>query len=155
MDIKGYEDYQIYPDGRVWSKKTKKFLKAYDNGHGYLYLKISCKLKIKKSFYIHRLVAEHYIHNPENKKEVDHINRNRSDNTFENLRWISHQDNQLNMGKRKDNTTGHSGICKTKDGTWRYDKWYKKKRLYKTFKTKTEALCFKYIQLLKIKAGNF
>ena len=47
---------------------------------------------------IHRLVAEQFIHNddPEHKTEVDHIDRNKINNTIENLRWVTHSENQGN-----------------------------------------------------------
>ena len=43
--------------------------------------------------YLHRLVAQNFIPNPDNKPEVNHINANKSDNRVENLEWVSHQDN--------------------------------------------------------------
>lgn len=54
----------------------------------------------RKIFKIHRLVAEAFIPNPENKAQIDHINRNVADNCVENLRWCTNKENQLN---RNDN----------------------------------------------------
>ena len=50
---------------------------------------------------VHRIVAETFLEKPEEygKIEVDHINRNRQDNRVENLRWVTHEENQANRSK--------------------------------------------------------
>ena len=95
MEINGYNNYFIYPDGRVSSKRfPNKFLKG-GKAHGYPHVDVS-KDGVKKTFQIHRLVATHYIPNPDNLPQVDHINRIRSDNRIENLRWVTRSENQQN-----------------------------------------------------------
>ena len=74
MEVIGYPDYLIYPDGRVWSKKkcrgiNGRFLKPTSQGKGYLRYDL-CLNGIRKPLKIHRLVAIHYIPNPENKPRV-------------------------------------------------------------------------------------
>jgi len=59
-------------------------------------------VKYKNKYYkVHRLVAELFIPNPENKPEVDHINRNRNDNRVQNLRWATRSENMKNMKNNK------------------------------------------------------
>jgi len=96
MEVQGYERYMIYEDGRVWSKIGKgKFLKPGVNNKGYYYVNLSNDEK-KQSLTIHRLIALHYIPNPENKAEVDHFDRNPLNNDIENLRWTTHAENNCN-----------------------------------------------------------
>ena len=57
----------------------------------------------KKKMRCHRLTALAFLPNPDNHKEIDHINRNKLNNCVFNLRWISHAENQINtpLYKRK------------------------------------------------------
>lgn len=61
-----------------------KFLKATDRGNGYLTVYIEGKNR-----YLHRIVAQAFIPNPENKPQVNHIDGNTKNNYLENLEWVS------------------------------------------------------------------
>lgn len=103
QDIKGYEGiYQVSNLGRVRSltrkvhNYTKKgiVLKTYQKNEGYLYVSLSRGNGEKqKHAYVHRLVAEAFISNPNNHKQVNHINCDKTDNRKENLEWVSPQQN--------------------------------------------------------------
>ena len=98
MEIKDFPNYLIYEDGRVYSKFGKgRFLKQCLTNRGYL-LVVLCKDCIRKTMKVHRLVALHHIPNPENKLEVDHIDRDKTNNDISNLRWVTRSENVLNTG---------------------------------------------------------
>jgi len=91
--IKGYENiYAINKQGDIYSAYKKK-LKTHDlNKTGYFITDLYKKSRRKK-FYVHRLVAETFIENPENKKQVNHKNLNKIDNRVENLEWTTPGEN--------------------------------------------------------------
>ena len=88
LDILVREDGAIYNCGLI--RKTKwRFGSKKENG--YVHITINAK-----QYYVHRLVAEAFIPNPEGKPTVDHINRDRSDNRVENLRWATAKEQKEN-----------------------------------------------------------
>ena len=152
MEINGYENYLIYEDGRVFGKKRNKFLKPGINRDGYKQVILYNEETIK-SHTIHRLVAKHYIPNPENKPCVDHINRITTDNRIENLRWATVSENGQNTIKQNNNTSGHKNISYSKsDNKWKFQKRINNKRTQKYFKSKIDCICYKFIFMLKVKA---
>jgi len=152
MEIAGYENYLIYSDGKVYNQKYKRYLKHLTDTPGYKYVNLY-KDGEPKAFKIHRLVAIHYIPNPENKPEVDHRYRDRTDNRVENLRWVTPSENSQNTGMYKTNTSGHKNINYRKRDGYCYKKMFRGVVIHKYFKTLKEALCYKYIIILKIRAG--
>lgn len=110
--IKGYEGiYEISNMGRVRSLGFKKDGgKRYKEGlvqpnvskHGYQTVVLIDRNSKRKKCSIHQLVAKHFIDNPNNYNIVDHINTNRIDNRYFNLRWVTHKEN-MNNNKTREN----------------------------------------------------
>jgi hypothetical protein len=101
--IKGYENYLISPDGRVFSLYTMKFLKLRVTNCGYNQIQLFNKDGYKY-FSVHRLVANAYIQNEENKPQVNHIDGNKLNNLAFNLEWVTASENQKHcsdIGLRK------------------------------------------------------
>lgn len=97
-DIKDYEGfYKISTLGRVLRIKDNKILGYYLNNKGYCCLSL---YKDGKTYHptIHRLVALHFIDNPNNYKQVNHIDCNKENNTIDNLEWCN-QISNYNHGK--------------------------------------------------------
>jgi len=127
-DIIDYEDaYQISNFGNVRNKTTGRILKPTEGKTDKYYYITLCKDGKQKNTKIHRLVAFYFVENPGNKLYVDHIDNNKLNNLFSNLRWATHQENRRNIVMYKNNTTGVKGIIYDK----RYNKWMARIRVYK------------------------
>lgn len=89
-DIKGYKGlYQVSNFGKIKRINPKmKILKETDNGNGYKIVGL-CKNNKRKNYYVHRLVAEAFIPNLNNFKEINHIDNNKSNNIVNNLEWCT------------------------------------------------------------------
>lgn len=97
--------YIITEDGKVYSKKTKKFLSHSVKEDGYLLIGIDGSTKR-----LHRLVAETYILNPENLPEVNHKDGVKSNCHRDNLEWVTskqNKDHAWKMGLYKDICEDH------------------------------------------------
>lgn len=84
-----YAKERLLKDGRVLKRKKKI---ATNNGIGYLQVKIEVDRQSKR-YYVHRLVAETFIPNPNNYPDVNHIDGDKSNNDISNLEWCSRKDN--------------------------------------------------------------
>lgn len=110
VDILGYEyKYKISNYGRVKIKENvsqrmnmgmlrdyvqkSKIMKPTRNGYGYLKVRLTDENGKAKNLYIHRLVAEHFIPNPENKQQVNHKDGNKTNNHVDNLEWATSSEN--------------------------------------------------------------
>lgn len=113
-DIKDYEGlYQISNLGNVKSlnyRRTgvEKILKLTRNGRGYFYVSLFGNGIINKKS-VHRLVAETFIPNPNNKPDIDHIDTIKTNNHIENLQWVTHKENCNNPISKINYSIAHAG----------------------------------------------
>lgn len=94
-DIKGYEGvYSVSNYGDIKNLITDKKLKSYITPKGYLRLQLQYQ-GIPKNYLVHKLVAEHFIENPDNKPQVNHKDCNKQNNYVGNLEWVTNGENQI------------------------------------------------------------
>ena len=97
LDVSGYEGiYQISNFGQVKNCKTGKLLNFSKTYNGYqrvkLYKKV-CGKRTSQTFMVHRLVAQAFVSNPDNKPQVNHIDGNKMNNEANNLEWCTQSEN--------------------------------------------------------------
>lgn len=90
--IKGFPKYEVDEQGVVWNALRGNVLKPSTNYAGYCAVTLS-----GKRHYIHRLVAQTFIPNPEGKAFVNHKDRNPNNNAVENLEWVTRKENHAQM----------------------------------------------------------
>jgi len=138
--LKDYEGlYLINKEGEIYSIKRKgtcggNIKKTLNKKNGYYYVSLN-----NKTYSLHRLLAIQYIPNPEGKPTIDHIDRNRQNNSLDNLRWATHSENNKNM---KVKGCVHLNMMKKKDKVYNYFRVqirHNKIKYSKSFKTREEA----------------
>ena len=93
LQVKDYDNYEVSNLGQVRNKRTGRILKPACNG-GYLNVGLSCNGKTS-SRSVHQLVALTFIDNPENKPQVNHIDKDGTNNALYNLEWCTSAENNI------------------------------------------------------------
>lgn len=104
-DIEGCDTHQVSNKGRIYVKATNQIIYGH-LAHGYRYINISDTDGVKHHNAVHRLVAQAFVPNPENKPQVDHIDSNPLNNEASNLRWVSHEEQYQNEETKKKKQLG-------------------------------------------------
>ena len=96
--IKGNEDYIIFENGSILNCVTDRFL-TINNGEGF-YKTVRLRKDGKpKTYKLHRLLAQAFLHKPEGKDHVNHKDGNKLNNSLSNLEWCTHQENMVHAYK--------------------------------------------------------
>jgi hypothetical protein len=120
-DVIGYEEYfQVSNLGNIFSKRTHKILITPLSKTGYplLSTKIGGRKGTYKTIKVHRMVAEAFIPNPDNKPFVNHIDGNKTNNVVTNLEWVTAKENSvhsISTGLQKPRCGMESGNSKLTD----------------------------------------
>lgn len=131
--------YYVTDEGRLFNKITNEEFIPVPNKNGYVYITIQYK-RVK----LHRIIAEAFIPNPDNKPQIDHINRNKLDNRVENLRWVTAQENSNNRTTNLEYGQRKQDLDFTNYKTQAHKKWrqtyrdeYNEKRRLRRYSIKT------------------
>lgn len=155
MKIKNFEDYEIDEYGNVYRNKNK--LKPQVHNKGYLRVYLSKNGKVSKK-YIHRLVAETFIPNPNNLPQVNHIDGNKKNNNVNNLEWVTSKENIIHAfktglsvipkgennhlyGKRGDKTPYHKAVIQYDLQNNFIKKWSSMIEAERNLKIRTSGIC--------------
>jgi len=107
--IENFENYEVSDTGFVRNRNSRKILYQNIKKNGYFYVQL-WKNNKSKNKNIHRLVAITFIENPNNLPLVDHLDGNKQNNRFSNLRWCTQSQNIANTKMYSTNTTGIRGV---------------------------------------------
>lgn len=129
--IAEHPGYEVSSLGRV---RYIELLPIWKDHQGYNKVTIS-----KKQMRVARIVGETFIPNPDNKPHIDHINRNRGNDSVENLRWATPSENNYNRDQKL-SQSGHRYIYMTPEGYFRVTVRRPGRECRKTYKTLEEAI---------------
>ena len=94
--------YMVSTDGMVKRVETDRILKQKLDRDNYLSINMSMGGRGNtKQVFVHRLVAEAFIPNPENKPQVNHKDFNKTNNNADNLEWVTNQENCIHAQLHK------------------------------------------------------
>jgi hypothetical protein len=99
------ENYEVSSFGNIRNYKTGRILKQAKKGG---YCSVGLSNKNTKSYSVHQLVAKAFIPNPQNKLQVNHLDKNGFNNNFKNLEWVTNKENSIHRSKNIKQTTNQN-----------------------------------------------
>lgn len=130
----GLSSYYVSNFGRIYNEKKNKPVPIQKNRRtGYFFVSLwNYDKKKGEKRYVHRLVATYFISNPDNKKYVDLIDTDKSNNVCQNLRWVTAKENVNNVLTIKHMKENHANVFGKKNS------FYGKKHTEKSKKEMSE-----------------
>ena len=104
-DVEGFPRYEVSNVGVIRVKESKRVIKTQKN-NGYYVIPLENAEEQMKTVRVHRVVARAFIENPNNKPDVNHINKVKTDNSVENLEWVTKSENMSHFWKIEKSGTG-------------------------------------------------
>lgn len=111
-----FSQYEVSSYGQIRNLSTSYILRGSIHSDGYRKFCLTSDTGQRKFLYCHRLVALAFLSNPDNKDTVDHIDRNKQNNRVDNLRWLSHKEQNLNRNNSVGKNRGRSILQYDKSG---------------------------------------
>jgi hypothetical protein len=111
-EIEEFPDYMVSECGKIYSKLTKSFLDTSILRGGYESVRFRIKRNPANRF-VHRIVAQGFVENPNNYKQVNHKDGNKRNNSYVNLEWVTQSQNQRHAVR--------NGLKPTKGGVEQYN----------------------------------
>jgi hypothetical protein len=135
-----FNNYAISNLCNVKNLTTNRILKPQIDRYGYVYVSLANKGFNKKKK-VHRLMAEIFVENPQNKKEVNHKDGNPKNNLAENLEWVTHFENQTHKVRYWNCSSKYLGVTfNKKENKWKSQiQVNKKKYSLGAYNTEIEA----------------
>jgi hypothetical protein len=131
--------YSVFPDGTILNFKTQRYLKAHLDKYGYKRVILHIEGK-QKNMFVHQLVANAYLENPDNLKIINHLDNNRTNNYLYNLEWSTAKLNNDHKVKQNRHVKGEqiqtAKLTKTEVLSIRYES--------KSYGTSNRGLAIKY-----------
>ena len=94
-DFEDSYEIEVEEPHRIRRLGSDRFVNTWINVRsGYVNIKLN-----GRNYQLHRIIAKHFIENPDDLPQVDHIDRNKTNNSIENLRWVSNSENCRNRGQ--------------------------------------------------------
>ena len=107
----GFNNYLCNEKGEIYSLLSAKIMKTHGDKDGYQQLRMTVEKGKAVTVKTHRLIAQTFLPNPENKPQVNHKDGNKKNNAVSNLEWCTHKENQkhaIKTGLKNDSGINNS-----------------------------------------------